>query len=187
MAYTINDYQDLKLLPNHAQMLADSAIAPAVAKERGYRSITDPKALLALGFAPRQARTPGLLLPVHTTDGIILECVYRPDSPRVEKDKTVKYELKAGQGVRLDCPPICREQLADPKIPLWITEGQKKADLLASCGVRAVALLGVSAFKGKNQFGGVTFLADFDHNQRPRDPRAAAPEPPPLVPPKEAA
>jgi peptidoglycan/xylan/chitin deacetylase (PgdA/CDA1 family) len=49
------------------------------------------------------------------------------------------------------------------KIPLWLTEGQKKADSLASRGACAIALLGVWNFKGKNDFGGVTFLADFDH------------------------
>ena len=128
MASTIDDYTELNLLSQHAQMLADSDIAPAIAKERGCRSITDHTELTAMGFALRQARVPGLLFPLHTTDGTVLDCVYRSDEPRIVKDKEVKYELKKGQGVRLDCPPICREQLADPKIPLWLTEGQKKAD-----------------------------------------------------------
>src|SRR5262249_47571866 len=77
------------------------------------------------------------------------------------KEKSKKYEIPAGQGVRLDCPPVCREQLADPSISLWITEGQKKADALATHGACAVALLGVWNFKGQNPFGGTTFLADF--------------------------
>jgi Domain of unknown function (DUF3854) len=64
--------------------------------------------------------------------------------------------------VRLDCPPRCQPKLADPSIPLWITEGQKKADALVSHGVCAIALLGVWNFKGKNAFGGTTLLADFD-------------------------
>jgi hypothetical protein len=53
--------------------------------------------------------------------------------------------------------------LADPSIPLCITEGQKKDDALASHNLCAVALLGVWGFKGKNEFGGVSLLADFDH------------------------
>ena len=53
--------------------------------------------------------------------------------------------------------------LADPSIPLWITEGQKKADALASHGLCSIALFGVAGFKGKNVFGGVTFLADWDY------------------------
>jgi hypothetical protein len=46
---------------------------------------------------------------------------------------------------------------------VWLTEGVKKADALASRNQCAVALLGVWNFKGKNDWGGVTFLADFDH------------------------
>jgi hypothetical protein len=53
--------------------------------------------------------------------------------------------------------------LTNPAIPLWITEGLKKADALASHDLCAIALLGVWAFKGKNPFGGTTILADFDN------------------------
>lgn len=52
--------------------------------------------------------------------------------------------------------------LGDPRTPMWITEGQKKSDALASHGLCAIALLGVWGFKGKNPFGGTTILADFD-------------------------
>src|SRR5439155_25397616 len=48
-------------------------------------------------------------------------------------------------------------------IPLWVTEGQKKADSLASRSACAVALLGVWNFKGQNPFGGTTFLNDWDY------------------------
>ena len=90
--------------------------------------------------------------------------VYRPDAPRHGKDgKLIKYELPKDAGVRLDCPPRCQPMLADPSIPLWITEGQKKADALASHGLCAIALLGVWNFKGRNPFGGTTLLADFDY------------------------
>ena len=115
----------------HLKMLREeSGISDEVISARGCRTITDHKELIDMGLAPRQARAPGLLLPLHTTDGTVLDCVYRPDSPRVAKDKTRKYELKAGQGVRLDCPPVCRDQFADAKIPLWLTAGQEKADSL---------------------------------------------------------
>ena len=57
--------------------------------------------------------------------------------------RPIKYEMPKDSGIRLDCPPMCQPQLADPRVPLWITEGQKKADALASRGLCAVALLGV--------------------------------------------
>ena len=102
--------------------------------------------------------------------------VYRPDNPRVVEDRrrgklpdgtyqqrVIKYEQPQGEGVRVDCPPVCRARLGDPATPLFITEGQKKADALATRGACAVALTGVWNFKGRNAFGGVTFLADFDY------------------------
>ncbi|MGH7965777.1 MAG: DUF3854 domain-containing protein, partial [Candidatus Binatia bacterium] len=139
-------------------------ISDAVIEARGYRTTDDGKELVPLGFASRQLRQSGLLLPLHATDGSQPFCVYRPDSPRMEKDKKIiKYEIPSGHGVRLDCPPTCRPKLADPSIPLWITEGQKKADSLASRGACVVALLGVWNFKGQNDFGGTTFLADWDY------------------------
>jgi len=157
-------------------MLRRSAISDAVIGQRGYRTITDPNELRVLGFSPAQCRVPGLLLPLHGTDGSNSVCVYRPDNPRVVQEKrkgklpdgtypcrTIKYEYPKGAPMRVDCPPACRPMLGDPRIPLWITEGQKKADALASLGQCAIALLGVWNFLGKNQHGGVTFLADFDY------------------------
>jgi hypothetical protein len=159
------------LAPHHYAMLTEgSGIAPEVIAERGYRSIDGVDGYTFLkqwGFAIRtQCRlTPGLVLPLLTTDGQQAQIVYRPDKPRVDerRNRPMKYEIPKGAGVRLDCPPRCQPQLADPAIPLWITEGQKKADCLASRGACAIALLGVWNFKGKNVFGGNTFLADWDY------------------------
>ncbi len=75
----------------------------------------------------------------------------------------MKYELPTGSGIRLDCPPRCLKTLGTPKIPLWITEGSKKADALASRGACAISVTGVWGFKGKNEFGGTTFLADWEY------------------------
>lgn len=95
---------------------------------------------------------------------------FRPDSPRQARnrsgklsDKVIKYEYPRGMAMRLDCPPFCRDKLADPSIPLWITEGQKKADALTTHGLCAIALSGVWGFKGRNNFGGITLLSDFDY------------------------
>jgi len=48
-------------------------------------------------------------------------------------------------------------------IDLWVTEGSKKVDALASKGACAVSLASVWEFKGKNEMGGAVFLADWDH------------------------
>lgn len=157
-------HSDFTLSDHHRAMLCgESDISDVVIESRGYRTITDVKDLIALSFSSRQLRQPGLLLPLHATDGTQPFGVFRPDTPREKDGKVVKYEMPANCGVRLDCPPTCRPLLADPSVPLWITEGQKKADSLASSGACAVALLGVFAFKGHNVFGGTTFLADWDY------------------------
>jgi len=159
----------------HYDALKKSAIADSIIKERGYRSIDRAEELVKLGFSAGQIKVPGLLLPVHTTDGGNGLYCYRPDFPRIieEKDKrnpdgshpnkVLKYEFPKGAGVRLDCPPSCQVDLPNPKKSLWVTEGQKKADSLASLGCCTIALLGVWNFKGRNEFGGVVFLADWDY------------------------
>jgi hypothetical protein len=161
------------LLQWHYEMLKASAISDDVIKERGYRSITKAEDLLKLGFSNQQARVPGLLLPLHATDGQTPLSVYRPDSPRVIEDKkhreadgafkqkVIKYEMPKGEKMRLDVPPRCRADIGDPAIPLWITEGQKKADALASAGLCSIDLLGVWNFIGTNDRGGKVFLSDF--------------------------
>ena len=172
----MEDRNKLFLLEHHLkQLLQGSGISQEVIESRMYRSIVEPSELSQLGFSRRQWIVPGLLLPVHCTDGSNSLFVYKPDVPRVYENKkkrnpdgsfkqeVIKYEMPTGAEIRLDCPPICRSRLADPDIELWITEGQKKADALASRGLCAIALLGVWNFKGKNIFGGITFLADWDY------------------------
>ena len=143
------------LLQRHLEQLTqDSGLLLDVIRERGYRSIDGASGytdLKTLGFSQAQARmTPGLLLPLHTTDGHQPLTLYRPDHPQPDANGRLrKYLLPKGASVRLDCPPRCQPRLADPTVPLWITEGQKKADALASHGAVALCLLGVWNFKGK--------------------------------------
>jgi hypothetical protein len=166
------------LSPAHLEMLRrGSAISDDVIAARGYRTVTDPVALAALGFSPAQCRVPGLLLPLWApgVDDAPAFYVYRPDAPRSfdEKHKgplpdgtypqrVVKYEVPKGSSMRLDCPPPCHAAVGDPDVPLWITEGQKKADALASQGLCALALLGVWNWRGRNGLGGLTALADWE-------------------------
>lgn len=159
-----------KLNTEHLRMLQEgSGISFDIIQARGYRSTDNIKELKELGFSKQQCRS-GLLLPIWSPDGKNGLCVLRPDKPRIKtgatkdgKQKTIKYEFPQGHAMRIDCPPICREMMANPSIPLWITEGVKKADALASYDLCAIDLLGVWNFKGKNQFGGTTLLADFDY------------------------
>ncbi|MBA2084655.1 hypothetical protein DMTZ50_0460 [Dehalococcoides mccartyi] len=153
-----------ELLTSHLQHLSEgSGISTEVIKERGYRSILNKSDLEKHGFLSSQRRAPGILIPLWGVDGGQVGCQYRADNPRSDsRQRPLKYESPVGSSNHLDCPPRCRPMLGDPKTPLWITEGSKKADALASHGACVISLTGVWGFKGKNEFGGITLLADWD-------------------------
>jgi len=153
-----------ELLNDHLDHLKASAISIEVIRERGYKSVLGKTPLKEAGFSKAQQRAPGILIPLYGVDGTLVGCQHRPDHPRLSaRGKPVKYENPAGSSVHLDVPPRCREQLGNPNVPLWITEGVKKVDALASYGACAVGLTGVWGFKGRNPLGGTTILADFDY------------------------
>ena len=164
-----NTADDLPLLPHHLEQLTTgSGISPEIIQARGYRSIHGPGSyteLKALGFSPRQCRlAPGLLVPYLDIDGQPVLYQFRPDDPQPGKDgKPIKYETPAKAAMHLDMGVGQRELLQDPSVPLWVTEGGKKGDAGRSHGLCIVVLLGVHNFKGKNRYGGVTFLADWDY------------------------
>ena len=154
-----------ELLTTHFQHLSEeSGINADVIRERGYRSLMGKSELEKLGFTPAQQRAPGILIPLWSVDGKEAGFQFRPDHPRTDRrGRPVKYDSPAGSSNRLDCPPRCQKMMGNPQIPLWITEGSKKADALASKGACAISVTGVWGFKGKNQFGGITFLTDWDY------------------------
>lgn len=135
---------DLILSEQHRQMLeVDSGISPDVIQARGYRTVTADEAR-KYGFTGHQARA-GLLFPVCPPDGSNGLYMLRPDSPRVIEEKkkgklpdgtypnkVIKYEWPEGKGLRVDLPPICRPMMGDITRPVFITEGVKKGDSLAS-------------------------------------------------------
>jgi len=156
-----------KLLESHYKHLSDSGIADVVIIERGYRSIfgkSEP-AVVEAGFLRSQIRAPGILIPLLRPDGSNGAFQYRPDNPRTgDNHKPIKYETPKGAGNVLDVPKRCIPMLGDPKIPLWHTEGAKKADAGASNRLCMVNLIGVWGWKGKNEHGATVVLgADFDH------------------------
>ena len=143
-------------------MLRASSISDDVIAERGYRSVGTAAEIMRLGFKQQQARTPALLMPIHDVHGELAGYSLRPDEPRVIDDRVVKYEQPKGSTLRLDVPPRCRQQLGNPGIALYVTEGSKKGDALASLGVCAVSLNGVWGWRGTNDLGGKAALADWD-------------------------
>jgi hypothetical protein len=149
------------LLPQHAQMLKASAIRLDVIAARGYRSVGTKAELRRLEFAETQRLVPALLIPIHSVNGGVALHHHRPDQPRIHKGKPVKYEFPAGAHMAVDVHPFIRENVRDPKLPLFITEGVKKADAAISLGLCCIALIGTWNWRGTNEHGGKTTLPDW--------------------------
>jgi hypothetical protein len=152
------------LSPEHRRMLVDeSGLSDEIIALRGYETITTKARLRQLGFGPAQTNVPALLVPVFNCRGDLVLYQCRPDVPRIKDGKVIKYETMKGATMALDVHPSVRHLLDDPAVPLFITEGIKKGDALASQGVCAIALLGVWNFRGTNDHGGRTILADWEY------------------------
>jgi hypothetical protein len=145
-------------------------IAPDVAHERGYVRIQSERQLSAYtqSLTLKQQQIPGLLIPVYQLGNPTpYEHVLRPDKPRIDDytGKPIKYEWPARVPLVLDVLPCYREALHDPTIPIWITEGAKKADALASAfgsSLVPMNINGVWAWKHPHKDGSSHPLDDFD-------------------------
>lgn len=160
----------LPLSEAHRKMLLEeSAISREVVAERGYYTTETKKDLKVKGFgeAQRDTLAPkedkyGLLAPVCWPHAPTPFHVYRPNTPRIKRGKPVKYEMPSGCQMAIDSPPRCHPDLGNPSVPLWLTEGQKKGDALASRGACVVDFIGVWNWRGANEHGGKTTLAEFE-------------------------
>jgi hypothetical protein len=150
------------LSEGHQAQLEASSISTEVIDARGYRTVDKMAELKRCGFSESQARAPALLVPIWGVNGQVALYQARPDIPRIINGKAIKYESPRGSRMVLDVHPFALGRLADPSVPLFVTEGVKKGDSLVSKGCCAVALLGVWNWRGSNKKGGKTALADWE-------------------------
>src|SRR5215213_291928 len=129
----------------------ESAIHSAVALERGYYLEKTKKGLERLGFKRSQQRVPALVIPRFSPSGDPISAQIKPHNPHVEerngKSRPRKYETPAGTPVRLSVPPRAVPMMRDARKTLYITEGDKKADALASVGECCISLQGVQCWR----------------------------------------
>lgn len=159
----------ITLDPRHAQQLENSAIDRAIIEERGYCTAGDQAALAQLDgqLAGYQRRVPALVVPIYRL-GQRYTTVIRPDTPRRQqrkgKTREIKYEWPSGKDLCLDVLPRFVGDLKNVLIPIWLTEGAKKADALASLhrGILPISLNGVWAWCKKDGMGRRQLLPDFD-------------------------
>ncbi len=149
---------------NHAQLIKDSAIDEAVARQRGYRTVRSKAELERLGFGRNQCKVPALLIPIYGASGKEpVNYQIRPDEPRIKKGKPLKYEFPSGTHAVIDVPLSSRAQVADPNSALFITEGARKADAAVSQAACCIAILGVWNWRGTNEKGGKVALPDWEN------------------------
>lgn len=138
------------------ELLRESGIAENIVTGRGYRSISRPSTsddrprqeLRRLGiptWAINEDRYfPGLLIPLYRPGGERISAIWKPRVPVRNSDgKPMKYAAAKGRPSVIDVHPVNRDRIVDITVPLWVTEGVKKADALASHGVCTAALSGV--------------------------------------------
>lgn len=143
-----------QLLPHHSDLLEKSCIATRIVKARGYRSLTSSSEIESLGFQPRQCLAPALAIPIYGPDGRVSTHLIRPDHPRIRGGCPIKYELPKGSALTIDVPPESRLSLANSEMELWIADGPRQADALASAGLTAIGLIGDRGwrrFRGRNK------------------------------------
>lgn len=146
------------LMPGHQRELEESCITADVVQRRGYETLygsDEDKARLKELRVPRWAwrddlAFPGLLLPMYRVSGEEIGFQFKPAIPQeAPGGKRQKYASQSGTPNRLDVPPAVADAVRDPSASLWITEGIKKADCLASHGRPVITLTGVFNWRSK--------------------------------------
>ncbi len=154
------------LSDRHRHMLeVESGISLEVIEQRGYWTATTA-AEIPDGFDWYQRQTwmfPILVIPQWNSVGRLFAHILRPDHPRRGRDeKFVKYEAQPGAPVGFDVPPAMVPLLREPSVPIYITEGSKKADAMASHGLPCLSMNGVYAFLHKRLVVSEMDEIDFD-------------------------
>lgn len=148
-----------ELMPGHLRELEESCISEAVRAARRYETLygtDEDKARLKELRVPRWAwrddmAFPALLLPMYRVTGEEVGVQFKPALPQeAPGGKPQKYASQTGVPNRLDVPPSVADQVRDPSSPLWVTEGIKKADCLASYGRPVITLTGVFNWRSKS-------------------------------------
>jgi P4 family phage/plasmid primase-like protien len=148
----------------------DSAITDKHIVAREYRVITDRAELVAAGWTPNLIQSPaGLLIPTWLPDGTKGIPQFRPEKEWLDRKsgdakkylRPSRQATKEGpdgpvrndeRGFNLDVPPLATARVADVERPLWVTEGEKKGDAIASTGRAVVALSGVDCWDVPDQW-----------------------------------
>lgn len=154
---TYVDTNQGRVSDHHSAELDASDISPEVRGARGYETLygtDEDRARLREADIPvwawrEDTAFPGLLLPIYRVTGECIGAQFKPGQPQPCNGKTVKYASAKSKTGHLDVPPTMATAVRTVSAPLWITEGVKKADCLASKGIPVIGLAGVYNWRSR--------------------------------------
>jgi hypothetical protein len=142
------------LLPQHRDELRKSGLSDDQITACAFHTVYPKEAAELLGWkSPPTKMGPFLAIPFFAANGTPLDYVrLKPARPRQKDGKPVKYESPMGKPNRAYFPPRTRPALADPAVPLLMTEGEKKAAKADQEGFPCIGLVGVWGWQqGRNR------------------------------------
>jgi len=149
-----NPKDDLR--PEHLEDLRRSGLTDETIASAGIRSLSEDELELALaecGWRELQPYASAYVIPYG--DGFYRLRMHYAEKAEELKEKLgkepPKYLQPKGTGVRLYVPPGVKAFQGKAHVPLWVTEGEKKALRLAQEGIAAVALGGVWNFRNPDR------------------------------------
>jgi hypothetical protein len=125
----------------------ESSIRPEYIAGRGY--YTASRLVDVPGVFKGRQRRLGLVIPTYSPSGAT-GFRLRPKR-RISPGR--RYEQPYGVPSILDVHPFNLERLRNPRVELWVTEGEKTADSLASRGECVISIPGVHNFAVKDSKG----------------------------------
>jgi hypothetical protein len=142
-----------RLLAKHREALYASGLSEETIATAGIYSAQAGDLEHVLGFRVSSA---GIVIPYPDFDSYA----------RVRLDWTSdgkRYRTARGNANHLYVPPtLDRAVLTDPSLPLYITEGEKKALKAVQDGLACIAIAGVWSWRGQTPEGQTAPLPDFD-------------------------
>jgi hypothetical protein len=140
------------LLPQHRLDLHASGLNDATIEACGFLSVEKPDVVgrLLNWRSPADGLGPCMVIPFRRPDGspipIAEFCRLKPDRPRTQDGRSVKYEQPAGKSLRAFFPLGTIAALSDPSQAIVITEGEKKAAKADQEGFACIGLTGVDCW-----------------------------------------
>ena len=139
---------------HHLRELVKSGISYADAVNAGIQSESDPDRIMKILNWDRRPNGLGNCLvftyqnPKGRRNGY---CRVKPNHLRTSRGKVVKYEAPRGKDNRAYFPPATIPNLDDTSVPLFITEGEKKALSMSIAGYASIGIAGVDCWGKKGE------------------------------------